>query len=237
MKAALPVIFVMDMDATMIGSSGSIVGLIDLLTFIKNTCLARKVVLDKCANTIPTFTDIAPPEFFRPGLADMLFGFKKLYKNAEVFVYSAATKSYVNEMIDAIEKHTGFHFNRPILSRDDCIITEGNDYAKSVMVNADAIINPLVKKYPHLKKVPIQYILDNRVIFVDDYDYVWDIKSKWIQCPEYKYSPVIDYFSYINKDLLKNKVIRDYVKTMFGYEEPLNGNNRRKKCSSVYVYT
>lgn len=216
---ALPVIFLLDMDATMIGASDNLEMVINLVTFMKNTCLAKKTMMDKCPR-IPTYTELAPPEFFRPGLKEMLKGIESLYENAEVFVYSAGTKDYVHQMVNAIEKNTGFHFNRPLFTRDECIVTENNNWGKSVLVNSDAILKPLTKKYPYLKKVPAQYILDNRVIFVDDYDFVWDIKSKWVQCPGYKYSPAIDYLSYVDKDLLTNQAIKDYLKTMFGYEEP-----------------
>ena len=189
-NAKLPIIFILDMDQTLIGQSSTYGSCIDLVKFVRECCKSKKIESTSCPKAI-TYADMVKPDFFRVGLKDMLTGIREMYPTAELFVYSAGAKLYVESMIPVIEKHVGMTFNRPLFTRDDCVVNESNNYTKSIMVHIDTMLRSLAHKYPKLDAQK-DTMLQSRIVFVDDVDIVWDIKEKWVKCPEYGYTPVVD---------------------------------------------
>jgi hypothetical protein len=209
--AKLPVIFIMDMDLTMVGYSNHYGSLKELVSFVRDCFKSKKIENLPCPKA-QNYMDLITTEFVRPGLKDMITNIVKIYPTAEFFVYSAGAKLYVESLIPAVEKLLGISFNRPLFTRDDCITNETRGYSKSIMVHYDTMVRSLSSKYPALKDdANQQQVLKSRIVFVDDVDFVWDMKEKWIKCPEYTYSPVVDVTKYIDITTRKHPLVDKHI--------------------------
>ena len=213
----LPIIFIFDLDNTLIGDGTSVAYYIEFLDFIKialktkkiNTNTNTKVKLPSSSQLISRIQN----EYYRPGLVTMLNKIKELFPTAEFFIYSAGSKSYVEYNIKCIEQTFNIHFNRPIFTRDDCVYDEKNYTKKSIISIYPRIFKALITKYPQLNDAKIQSeIISNRNIIIDNNDVIWDDKNKWIQCPDYNYKYIIDFTQYIPKEVLTHPLIIEYMK-------------------------
>ena len=216
----LPVIFIFDLDRTLIGDPAHIVDYQITIEFIKQARLSNKITADELSDAefkaLPSWKDLFVPEFFRPGLKEALENIRKYYPTAEFFIYSAGGEKYVRSMVDIVEKHIDFKFNRPLFSRTECPTNEANQFAKSIVARYPKIIQTLsqLDRYASVNLYErTEEIMENRLIFIDDVDFVWDRKEKWIQCPAYNYRPMFDIDDRILRLIHRLPIVQEYLRS------------------------
>ena len=98
----LPVLFIFDLDLTLIGRASNILEYKEILEWIKNNCKHKKFENENCKININDWSKIIPENFIRPYLKDFLKEIKELFPTAEFFIFSNGTKKYVKLMVDYI---------------------------------------------------------------------------------------------------------------------------------------
>lgn len=236
---ALPVLFVFDLDETIIGETTPYIYKMDLHDFINNSVKAGKLPLDF---KLPKLTskDISPFSI-RPGFKDFMTKLKEYFPTAECFVYSAGTKEYVQTYISYVEQITGCQFQRPLFSRVDCTLDERYNTVKSIKAHFPTMIDTLVSRYPALKDAATQdYVLNNRFVFLDDNDVVWDIKEKWIKAPHYKYRPVIDIAGALPHQTRQHSSVQNFLtvlsKMVYVFIEPTGHFSEDERNMMYYTW-
>jgi len=205
----LPVIFILDMDRTLIGVSDMMFDCVEVVEFARSCCASKKITNLPCPKKV-TFQEMFQPEFIRPGVKDMLDGIKQMYPTSEIFIYSAGSQKYVAECIALVENNTGVTFNRPLFSREQCVGTQVG-YKKSIVTHLPQMMNVLTNKYPGLKDpVNQEKVTQYRLAFIDDKDVIWDMTDKWIRCPDYLYKPIIDITKYVDRRMMQHPLLRAF---------------------------
>lgn len=150
--SVLPVVFIFDLDQTMVGDADSSI-------FIKRICdvirLQKGVKCPVSANLISSIV--------RPGLRELL---SYLYNidGVEIMVYSHGADTYVNWAVPIIERIAGIKFARPILSRRHTVPNQVN-HIKSI----EYAVHHLIPRYPALRTtVNMNYVLRKRTVLIDD---------------------------------------------------------------------
>jgi hypothetical protein len=217
---ALPVIFIFDLDRTLIGNPRHILDYQDTLDFIKNARISQKIskedLSDEDFKALPSWKNLFVPEFFRPHLKESLETLRKYFPTAEFFIYSAGVPDYVKSMVDIVEKHIGFRFNRPLFSRTECPTNEANEFSKSIVAQFPKIIQSLslLDRYSGLNlEEYTETLMDNSVLFIDDTDFVWDNKEKWIKCPAYNYKPMFDIDDRVLRIIHRFPIVQEYLRS------------------------
>lgn len=215
-----PVIFILDLDRTLIGDPTHILDYQSTIEFIKNARLSNKITAEELSDAefkaLPSWKDLFVPEFFRPGLKEALEAIRKHYPTSEFFIYSAGLPEYVKSMVDIVEKHIDFKFNRPLFSRTECPTNEANHYSKSIVARYPKIIQSLsqLERYRKVNLVEAaDEIMENRIVFIDDADFIWDKKEKWIQCPAYNYRPMFDIDDKILRLIHRLPIVQEYLRS------------------------
>jgi hypothetical protein len=223
--AKLPVIFIFDLDGTLICNANPLENYLNFVQFLNDAAISKKLDVDSIpSGSIRTrpLSEIVPTEFYRCGLADALQSIEKLFPTAEFFVFSMAKKDYVERMVKIMEKRLGISIHRPLFTRDDCSRIETNNYKKSIQTVLPRIIASLQTKYPALKhEQNCELLLEQNILFLDNSDVVWDLKDKWISCPDYTYTQVLDITVNIPRKLLRDPIVQQYISTYdAGFAEP-----------------
>lgn len=199
----LPTIFIFDFDRTIIGDTSIVTSYADFTKFIKYACKSKEIKGDICAKHIPSVSKMVTADMIRPGFKELLAGIKKNFSTAELFLYSAGTREYVNTYVPIVEEQIGQGpiFNRPLFSRTECFIDENNKMSKSISSQLHAIVNVLKSRYKGLQKkdIDIMKLLKDRILFIDDNDVVWDMANKSIKCPAFNYTQIC----YLDENLLR----------------------------------
>jgi hypothetical protein len=209
MSTNLPMIFILDIDNTLIGKSNEIIKYNDFLTYIKNSCNRNKIEKkdDIC---IKKWNYKITDDFYRPYLTEFFSGIRDLSKNTEFFVFSLGTFNYVKDMVELIEdKMNGITFNKPYFSRENSFITDKYSYVKDINAYESVIIDKLKHKYPNISKNS-KKIFEERTIIIDDID-IWDDDFRHIKIKPYNFYPIIEYDLHLLEFIYKNDHLYNYV--------------------------
>lgn len=216
----LPIIFIFDLDATLIGNSKPIMDYYDLIQFIKKARISNKITIEQVSDlefkSLPNWKTVLNPSIIRPHLQDFLQSLQTYFPNAEFFIYSAGEAEYVKNMTEFIEKNIGIRFNRPLFSRTDCVIDETDHISKSIINEFPKIIHSLssIDKYSKLNlEKYTDDILKHSVLFIDDRNNLWDKKEKWLKCPPYNYKPIIQLNDTLLQLIRRIPLIQDFLKS------------------------
>lgn len=198
----IPILFILDIDNTLIGDSTNLINLKYFIEDIKYNYNWRK----QLKNTI----------FIRPYLKEFLIETKKTYPMAEFFIYSVGSKNYVNYIIDAIEEELEFKFNRPLASRDDASISKDtNEWIKDLIGQQSKIFETLERKYGKIDEKTRNLILEERTIIIDDNPNVWNGDIRQIICKKYNYTLIpeldIELIKMIYEDIDIHKTAKEYL--------------------------
>jgi len=109
---------------------------------------------------------------------------KKLYPSSYFYIYTASEKKWANKEIAIIEKHNNFKFDRPLLTRDNCIMDKYGNIVKSV-----AKILPLISK---TIKIPNNFDISKRLLIIDNNPTFIDYTDNLLICPSYNYMKFYD---------------------------------------------
>jgi hypothetical protein len=214
----LPVIFVFDMDETLIGESAPFLMQSKGLTkYIINACKSEKI--DSCKGIVTTPCSIdkpkIDPEFFRPGLKDAFARLSKMFGgSAEFFIFSAGGKMYVKDVVSLIEAHADVSFNRPLFTTEDTIVNSSGETEKSIKMHADVFIKSLLPKYPALKKSEnVDIVKKSRIMYLDDMNWTEEkSKDQFIQVTKFSYTPVYDLLWNVPDSIRVQAPVQEYLK-------------------------
>jgi hypothetical protein len=208
----LPILFILDLDLTLIGNAVNILKYKDILEWIKNNCKHKKFNDESCKINVKDWTKIIPENFIRPYLKEFLTEIKEIFPTAEFFIFSNGTKLYVKSIIDYIEKKLKVKFNKLIIGRDLNLIKDDHYYSKEITEYIqELIIKSLSKKYSKkLLEKNKDLIFNNRTIIIDDNNYIWNDKAI-INIPSYDYNPLFEFDMNILNLIYKNPLISNYI--------------------------
>ena len=206
----LPIIFIIDIDNTLIGNSRPFLYFDTFTEFIKTSCHINKVEQndDICKSLIKSH--YIPDNFFRPYIKEFFDGIRKIYKNSEFFIFSTGTEEYVNNMVKIIEDKINIKFNKPYFSRNYTIYTDNYNSVKNITIYQEQIINTLKEKYPSIIKFENK-VFEERTIIIDDLD-VWDNDYRQIKVKPYNYRPIIEYELSLLQSIYKHKYLYNFLK-------------------------
>lgn len=194
-----PLVFLLDLDGTMIGN---IQPQIDEYYLINDINKEIKRANDK---QIKYNTKILKEDLLkyviRPKLNKFLKNIKK-YENIEIFVYTASSNDWAKYIIPQIESVIKFKFNRPILTRKNLVYIKDQPYIKSINKVKPLIYRSLKKKYKLNNINELKYIT-----LIDNTKNVLVEKKNLVLCPTFDYTHQIDYLRMIPKDILKKYYI------------------------------
>ena len=174
-----PYIFVIDLDGTIIGNCTyqcDIYNIMELIKSSKKKDLNKyKILCDKSLND--SYNDKSL--LIRPHFFYFVQSMKKLYPQSYFYIYTASEKKWAIKEISIIEKNNNFKFDRPLFTRDNCIIDNYGNIKKSITK-----ILPLIKKNV---KMPASYDIKKHLLIIDNNPTFIDYKDNLLLCPTYNY--------------------------------------------------
>lgn len=238
----LPIIFIFDLDSTLIGDSNPILDYYDLIQFIKNARISNKITIEQVSDlefkSLPNWKTVLNPSIIRPYLKDFLQSLQTYFSNAEFFIYSAGETEYVRNMVKFIEKNIGIRFNRPLFSRTDCVLDETDHFSKSIITEFPKIIQSLslIDKYSKLNlEKYTDDILKHSVLFIDDRNSLWDNKEKWLKCPSYNYKPIVELNVTLLQMIRHIPLIQEYLKSSGKNKKLYVDENKQSTDDEFYM--
>lgn len=202
-------IFILDLDGTIIGDCKYQCEIHNIEKILKKNSI-------KC-----NFTNILKKSYhhksklLRPYFLYFFNTIKKKYPTSLIYVYTSSEKKWANKQINMIEKENNIKFNRPVFTRNDCILSSEGIYKKS--------INNILKKK----------LINNEIIVIDNNNVYLDNIDKLLICPTYKYILFHDIWELIPNNINKN--INLYLENLIknNYLCPYNTkilSNMKIKC-------
>jgi len=125
--------------------------------------------------------------FFKQFIKELEAHFIKHGISIYFFVYTASQKEWANLEVSYIEKTHGIKLQRPIFTRDDCIIDSNGNIRKSLQKIYPRIIKVLSKNH-HITNRDRNLILENQVLIIDNNAVYTDRSDKLLLCPDYSYT-------------------------------------------------
>lgn len=213
MKSKLPLIFIIDIDNTLIGKSYSLLNMKEFYEFVKDSCNRNKIDKNNeiCKITEKLWTENINEYYFRPYIKEFFNGIKNTYPNAEFFVFSTGINIYVKKVVKLIEKHLDnkIKINKPYFSREQSFKNNNNYFVKDINVYDNLIIKTLKHKYPNIEK-NIADILNERTIIIDDLE-VWEEDYRHIKIKPYMFQPIMELSPIILKQIYDNDYIYNFM--------------------------
>jgi hypothetical protein len=128
--------------------------------------------------------------------------FKKFFHDlrahgVEFFIYTSSEKKWAEYIVKQIESVTDTKFNRPLFTRNNCKLING-DYKKSIASVTPAIIKTLKKKYNNITPASLKNMImaiDNNNVY-ERVDY-----QNLLLCPTYRYKIPENIPALISKDI------------------------------------
>jgi hypothetical protein len=174
-----PYIFIIDLDGTIIGNCSyqcDIYNIMELIkTYDKKNLNKYKILCEKSLNESYNEKSL----LIRPHFFHFIQAMKKLYPVSYFYVYTASEKKWANKEISIIEKNNNFKFDRPLLTRDNCIIDKDGSIKKSINK-----ILPLIKKNI---KFSSTFDIKKHLLIIDNNPTFIDYKDNLLICPTYNY--------------------------------------------------
>jgi len=205
----LPFVFVFDWD-------GTIVGRVDYQSHaytLRNTL--RKHGFKPRNNS----NDRIPKAFqegsrmIRPGFATFLKTMQKHFPEVYFFIFTASEKQWALQEIQWVEQAWGIQFQRPIFTRDDCIVDMHGSLRKSLMRIYPRICRAISKKNA-LTKNEKDYILNNQLMIIDNTAVYTDKTDRLLLCPDYSYMMFENLLDMIPSEARTHPIVQQLVYSM-----------------------
>lgn len=222
----IPHIFILDLDGTIIGDCTYQCDIYNIENIMKKNSIKIKNPnsLIKCYKK--------KSKLIRPYFLYFLNKMKKIFPNSLFYIYTASEKTWAHKEIALIEKTHDIRFNRPIFTRDDCIVGSDNSYKKSVKKVLPKIIRSIKIKNLNNIKDKIM-VIDNNQTFIDYND-------NFLLCPTYNYTLFDNLWEKIPKESLKIKDIHSTIKSLIYANKLCNlchhGDNNMKQLEIIYEW-
>ena len=150
-----PIIFLLDLDNTMIGDISPQIKEYNLIKSLNNEINNNTNKNQKNIRYNNTLLQEELKRYIiRPYLNNFLQNIKE-YKNIELFVYTASSDGWAKFIIPNIEKTIHYKFNRPLLTRKNTL----SGGKKSISHIKNLVYTSLKKKYNLNNITQLKYIL------------------------------------------------------------------------------
>ena len=207
MPNGLPYIFIFDWD-------GTIAGKVDFQSHqysLHNTMKKHGFKPLKQHPIPPAFYPNA--KLIRPGFASFVKAIKKIYPDAQFFIYTASEKQWANQEIAWTEKTHDIKFNRPLFTREDCTVDAVGNNRKSIARVFPRIMKSISKEYP-LTGAQRQHVLEHNLLVIDNNAVYTDRTDKLLLCPDYNYAVFENLLHGIPLDARKHPIVQQQLLTL-----------------------
>lgn len=198
-----PLIFVIDIDGCLIGNITPQIMLYELITELK----ANNVKINM---NMSHFNTKLKSCIIRPYFATFINNIKQHHPTAEFFIYTASQNKWANFLIKQVEKVLNIKFNRPLFTRNECVIID-NECKKDLNIIKPTIYKALKKKYGNIT-------IQNRILMIDNTNVFNKLdQQSLLLCPTYSNYTVENIPIVINEELYNknlsiiNSVIHRYI--------------------------
>jgi hypothetical protein len=179
-----PYIFIIDLDGTIIGDCNYQCDLYNIIELVKKYKMKGMNKYTALCNKYLNESYSEKSLLVRPHFFTFINAMKKMYPSSYFYIYTASEKKWANKEIAIIEKHNNFKFDRPLFTRDNCIMDKYCNIKKSV-----AKILPLISK---TIKIPNNYDISKRLLIIDNNPTFIDYTENLLLCPSYNYMKFYD---------------------------------------------
>jgi len=200
-------VFIIDLDGTIIGDCIYQAEIYKIYLILNKLKIKIKIneILEECYNE--------KTKLIRPYFKFFIEKMREYYPNSSFYIYTASQKKWAEKELTIIEKVLNIKFNRPLFTRNDCIIINKND-----KIDLKKSIEAIKKKIK---------IKNPEILIIDDNDVYIDNSDKLIKCKYYNHIYFCNYWDYIPKDKIKNKIVLDYLQSLIK-DNRLNPVNEKK---------
>ena len=209
-----PYVFILDLDGTIIGDCSYQCDVYNIQEIIRGALVTNKQQMNKmqlgAITRQKTICDKSLNECYkacskliRPFFGVFINKMKKQYPNSYFFVYTASEKSWAVKEIGIIEKQNNMKFNRPLFTRDDCIIDSSGNIKKSVAKIMPAILKSI--------RAPKTFDIKNNLLIIDNNPTFIDYKDNLLICPTYNYLQFQNLWDNIPHDYQKIAELKSFV--------------------------
>lgn len=205
-------IFIIDLDGTIIGDCK-----------YQNYLYNIKIILDKFNIKYDIQNDIKEAYsnnslLIRPYFTYFITKMKSFFPSSYFYIYTSSLKEWALKEISLIEKQNNIKFNRPIFTRDNCILTNDGKYKKC--------ISTILKN---------NKIKNSQILIIDNNDTFIDMKDNLILCPSYNYIFFQDIWNYIPSNAYSCHKCLNYLNKIINldYISPYNVNDLNHKNKTL----
>jgi hypothetical protein len=193
-----PFVFILDLDGTIIGDCSYQI----ILYNIEQLCKKYKIRTQSEKSLLKSYRPES--KLMRPHFKYFIDNTKKHHPDSLFYIYTASDKEWAHKEISLIEKTHNIKFNRPIFTREDCILDSFGQYKKSVK-----------KILPKIVKGNKKYNINNNKILVIDNNSIYiDYTSNFLLCPSYNYILYYDVWAMMKKEYMKIMEIYNTIKNL-----------------------
>jgi len=212
-----PLIFILDLDGTIIGDC-------IYQTIIQNIeNVAKKNKIRTTLNKQLQESYQPHSKLIRPFFESFITNIRSYFPNSQFYIYTASEKEWATKEINLIEKTHNLKLNRPIFSRNDCILDSSGQYKKSVN-----------KILPMIQKNNKNNILDrSNIIIIDNNDVFIDYNSNFILCPSYNSIHFCDAWIDLKVDSLNNANFKDTIDKYIYTNKICQYDSTSKYCDEI----
>lgn len=222
-----PYIFIIDLDGTIIGNCSyqcDIYNIMELIkTYDKKNSNKSKIICDKYLNESYNEKSL----LIRPYFFDFIRAMKKLYPVSYFYIYTASEKKWANKEISIIEKNNNFKFDRPLLTRDNCIIDKDGSIKKSINK-----ILPLIKKNIKFSNT---YDIKKHLLIIDNNPTFIDYKDNLLICPTYNYVKFNNLKDVVPEDITCGN-IKNYISKLAKEQRICRNYNNPECMEKIYKW-
>jgi hypothetical protein len=230
MENLIPQIVILDLDGTLIGNTESIICYNEILNFVNQYMFTNERIHVDFENFVKSALS---RELSRPFFKEFYNTLHEKYEHVEIFIYTASKTQWANFMINCFEETHDVKFNRPILTREDCV-GNAKHYSKSIKYVEHKILDALKCKY---YKENIKIALDNLFI-VDDTKEIYNDNdiTRLVKCPMYTNAVNVDVLELLPKDIVAKhyKHIAKILEMHMNMKFPQNTLNMYRMFSRQY---
>ena len=212
-----PLIFILDLDGTIIGDC------IYQTIIQKIENVAKKNKIRTTLNKQLQESYQPQSKLIRPFFESFITNIRSYFPNSQFYIYTASEKEWATKEINLIEKTHNLKLNRPIFSRNDCILDSSGQYKKSVN-----------KILPMIQKNNKNNILDrSNIIIIDNNDVFIDYNSNFILCPSYNSIHFCDAWIDLKVDSLNNANFKDTIDKYIYTNKICQYDSTSKYCDEI----
>lgn len=208
-------VFIIDLDGTIIGDC------VYQAEIYKISLILNKLRIKIKINEILEQSYKEKTKLIRPYFKLFLEKMREIYPSSHFYIYTASEKKWAEKELMIIEKVLNFKFNRPLFTRNDCLIFKRND-----KIDLKKSVEEIKKKIK---------TKNAEILIIDDNDVYIDNCDKLIKCRYYNHIYFCNYWDYIPIDKIKNKIVLNYFNTLIDNKR-LNPNFNKKTMRQQLDY-